>query len=38
MGGTATSVVGSNQPHTNLQPYLALSFVIALVGIFPSRS
>ncbi len=38
MGGTLTSAVGGNQPHTNLQPYLALPFVIALAGIFPSRS
>jgi microcystin-dependent protein len=25
------------QPHENRQPYLVLNFVIALVGIFPSR-
>ena len=30
--------VGGNQPHNNMQPYLGLSFIIALVGIFPSRS
>jgi microcystin-dependent protein len=29
---------GSNQPHTNMQPYLTLNFCIALSGIFPSRS
>lgn len=28
---------GGNQPHLNMQPFLALNFVIALVGIFPSR-
>jgi microcystin-dependent protein len=38
MGGTATSSVGGGQPHTNLQPLLAMPFVFALVGIFPSRS
>jgi microcystin-dependent protein len=38
MGGTATSAAGGNQPHLNLQPMLTLSFVIALAGIFPSRS
>jgi microcystin-dependent protein len=38
MGGTATSVTGGGQPHLNLQPSLALPFVIALTGIFPSRS
>jgi microcystin-dependent protein len=38
MGGTATSAVGGSQAHTNLQPLLAIPFVIALQGIFPSRS
>jgi microcystin-dependent protein len=38
MGGTLTSAVGGNQAHTNLQPYLALPFVIALAGIFPART
>ncbi|HEX8003634.1 MAG TPA: tail fiber protein [Mycobacteriales bacterium] len=28
--------VGGSQPHTNLQPYLALTFIISLFGIFPS--
>ncbi len=28
--------VGGSQPHTNMQPYLALNFCIALQGIFPS--
>jgi microcystin-dependent protein len=28
---------GGGQPHSNLQPYLVLNFVIALQGIFPSR-
>lgn len=30
--------VGGSQPHTNLQPYLVLNFVIALQGIFPSQN
>jgi microcystin-dependent protein len=29
--------VGDNQPHSNLQPYLALYYVIALQGIYPPR-
>jgi microcystin-dependent protein len=29
---------GGNQQHDNMQPYLALNFCIALVGIFPSRN
>ncbi len=28
---------GNGQPHENRQPYLALTFLIALVGIYPSR-
>jgi microcystin-dependent protein len=28
---------GGSQPHNNMQPYLALTFVIALEGIFPPR-
>jgi len=34
----ALGPVGGNQPHTNLEPYLALNFCIALQGIFPSQS
>jgi microcystin-dependent protein len=29
---------GGNQPHPNLQPYLALNYSIALQGLFPSRN
>ncbi|NVK09660.1 MAG: phage tail protein [Tenacibaculum sp.] len=29
---------GGNLAHNNMQPYLAVNFVIALVGIFPSRN
>ena len=29
---------GGGQLHSNMQPYLSLNFIIALVGIFPSRS
>lgn len=31
------SPAGGDQPHNNMQPYLALSFCIALQGIFPQR-
>lgn len=34
----AVGVVGSSLPHNNMQPYLALTFIIALQGIFPPRS
>ncbi len=29
---------GGSQAHTNLQPYLTINWLIALVGIFPSRN
>jgi microcystin-dependent protein len=35
---TAVSNAGGNVPHTNLQPFLTVNFIIALAGIFPSRS
>jgi microcystin-dependent protein len=35
---TAFGAIGGGQPHDNMSPYLVLNFVIALVGIFPSRS
>jgi microcystin-dependent protein len=35
---TTVGSVGGGQPHDNLSPYLVLSYVIALQGIFPSRS
>ncbi|MES0001146.1 tail fiber protein [Mesorhizobium sp. M0051] len=36
MAPAAVSNIGGTQPHTNMQPYLTLSFCIALQGIFPS--
>ncbi len=33
----AAATVGRSQPHLNLQPFLTLSYVIALQGIYPSR-
>lgn len=47
-GGTGTPVdlhadgitdhVGGGQPHDNVMPFQCINFIIALVGIFPSRS
>ena len=34
----AISTSGGGQAHTNIQPYTTLSFCIALVGLYPSRS
>jgi microcystin-dependent protein len=38
MNAAALASAGGNQPHNNLQPYLTVNFVIALVGVFPPRS
>ena len=38
MKPTVLTATGGGQPHNNIQPYLAINFVIALVGLFPSRS
>ena len=38
MSPFATSFVGGNLPHNNMQPYLALNFCIAMQGVFPPRS
>lgn len=35
---SVTNAFGTAQPHYNMPPYLALTFIIALVGIFPSRN
>jgi microcystin-dependent protein len=37
MSPTMLSPSPPSQPHDNMQPYLGLTFIIALVGIFPSR-
>ncbi|TVY09506.1 phage tail protein [Paenibacillus cremeus] len=35
---TVTTNVGGNQAHLNMQPYLCLNAIIALVGVFPSQN
>ena len=37
MNPGALSITGGGQPHNNMSPYLALTFIIALQGIFPAR-
>jgi microcystin-dependent protein len=44
-GGSSTTLnpasiqpSGGNVPHSNIQPYLAMNYCIALQGIFPSRN
>lgn len=34
----ALQTAGGSQPHDNLSPYLGISFIIALEGVFPSRN
>jgi len=39
LGGSVTAATtGSNQPHANVQPFLTLTFCIALSGVFPSQN
>jgi microcystin-dependent protein len=38
MAPATIGATGGSQPHTNLSPYLTLTFVVALQGIFPSRN
>lgn len=38
MNAEAIGTVGSSQAHNNMQPYTAVSFCIALQGIYPSRN
>jgi microcystin-dependent protein len=32
------SIVGGSQPHENMQPYLCITFIISLFGIFPTQT
>jgi microcystin-dependent protein len=34
----AFTPIGGSSPHNNMPPYLTLTFIIALQGVFPSRS
>ena len=37
LAANAITSVGGSRSHTNLQPFLCLTFIIALFGIYPSR-
>jgi microcystin-dependent protein len=37
MAPQALAPAGGDQPHNNMQPFLALNFNIALQGVFPPR-
>ena len=38
MAADASSTVGSGGAHNNLQPFLAVNFIVALMGVYPSRA
>jgi microcystin-dependent protein len=38
MSTQSVSPIGGSQPHENVQPYLCISFIISLFGIFPTQT
>lgn len=38
MNPFALTIAGGDQPHNNMMPFLGLTFIIALQGVFPARS
>jgi microcystin-dependent protein len=38
MNPFALSITGGNLPHNNMPPFLGLTFIIALQGVFPARN
>ena len=38
LNSASLGMVGSGQPHPNMQPYLVLNYSIATIGIYPSRN
>ncbi|MCH9649024.1 MAG: tail fiber protein [Deltaproteobacteria bacterium] len=38
MADQALPNTGGSQPHNNLQPFIVMNFIIALQGLYPSRS
>ncbi|WP_241771152.1 phage tail protein [Acidisphaera rubrifaciens] len=37
MGPSAGGATGGGQPHDNMQPFVVLNYIIALVGVYPSQ-
>lgn len=37
MNAAAVNPTGSGQPHNNMPPYLVLNYIIALIGVYPTR-
>ena len=38
MNAQSIGVAGGNQPHDNMHPYLCVSFIISLFGVFPTQN
>lgn len=38
MNASSVAAIGGSQPHDNLQPFLCINFIVALVGTYPSRT
>ncbi|HBY62506.1 MAG TPA: phage tail protein, partial [Solibacterales bacterium] len=38
MSSSAIGAIGGSQPHNNMQPFLCVSFIVSLFGVFPSRN
>jgi microcystin-dependent protein len=37
MGANSIGNTGGSEPHSNIQPFLSINFIIALLGVFPSQ-
>jgi len=38
MNAGISTIAGGSQPHDNMMPYLVVSFIISLFGVFPSQN
>jgi microcystin-dependent protein len=38
MAATTLAATGGSQPHDNMQPYLAINYIVSMFGIFPSQT
>lgn len=38
MSATEATMAGGSQPHDNMQPYVAINYIISMYGIYPTQS
>jgi microcystin-dependent protein len=38
MAASSIAAAGGSQPHENMQPFLCISFIISLFGVYPSQN